>query len=230
MQDSIHAGHRQRLKNRFINSGLEDFENHNALELLLFYSIPRIDTNPIAHELIQHFGSISAVFDAPVNELIKVKNITENTASLIKLVTSLNKLYLEDKHTLDTIDSLETAGEYVKNKFFGLTNEVFLAVFLNNVGRVLGTAFLSEGTVNAVHISTRKIIEAAIKYQATAVIVAHNHPKGFALPSADDVSTTEALINALQTIDVSLIDHCIIGEDNEYISMASSSQYSSLFQ
>lgn len=214
---NLHEGHRQRLKNRFNETGLSNFEAHNILELLLFYSIPRKDTNEIAHNLLDHFGTLSGVFDAEFEELLNVTGIKENSATLIKLVPAIAREYLDSKHGKDKkFDTAEKLGDYLVDKYFGETREIVYAVFLNNSFEVLATVKIHEGTVNSAHVSARKIVDHFVKYNASMVVLAHNHPNGSICPSMEDIETTRQLLSAFQAIDISLIEHFVVSGSEYY--------------
>lgn len=214
---NIHEGHRQRLKNRFIESGLDTFEAHNILELLLFYSIPRKDTNEIAHNLLKHFGTLRGVFDAEFEELLNVPYITENSATLIKLFPALAREYLTGKYTNDRkFDTAEKIGSYLCDRFFGETKEVVYALFLSNNFELIATVKIHEGTVNSAQVSTRKIVDYCVKYNASMVVIAHNHPRGNICPSMEDIETTRRLLSAFQAIDITLLEHYVVAGDDYY--------------
>ncbi len=227
----MHEGHRNRLKERFLTEGLDSFQQHNILELLLFYAIPRRDTNEIAHLLLERFGSISDVFDAPIRELMKVDGIGEHAAILLKMIPQLACVYMDDKNDVGQIISTsEAAAAFFRTKFIGRINEVVAALFVDNRGKLREYSIISEGTVNAAQLNIRKIIMLCMGNEATSVFIAHNHPKGFALPSRDDIDATARLKSALATINVSLLDHLIFGEDGECVSLAHSMEYSRMFK
>jgi len=220
MSDDIHKGHRKRVKARFITGDLDDFEHHNVLELLLFYAIPRMDTNKIAHNLINHFGSISEVFDAQYEDLIKLDYITENVATLIKLVPNISRVYLNDKNQEQlTLNSSQKIGEYFTHKFVGRTEELVYIMCLDSLCRVISCDVLTKGTVVSANISIRKITEKVIRHNACSVVLAHNHPRGLAIPSNEDVITTIAIKNALKMLDVTFLDHIVVAQ-NDYASLA----------
>ena len=189
----MHKGHRGRLKKKFIKYGADSLETHELLELLLYYGIPRKDTNELAHTLIKIFGSLPQVFDAPMSSLLKVTGVGESTASLIRLVSKLSRVYAEQNYRLNSK---------------GPTNMVFCDV-------------ISQGSFGSTGFHIRDIIELALKFNATRAIIAHNHPSGIALPSREDVETTIELKNALKLIEVKLVDHIIVA-DNDYVSIADS--------
>ena len=225
----MHEGHRLRLKRRFLDSGLDGFEPHNVLELLLFYSIPRRDTNEIAHNLINAFGSLSNVFDASYEELLKVDGVGEASALLIKLVPAIGKKYINDRAKSGTvIRDTASVAEYLLPKFYGATNEIVMLVCMDNKNRVKNCSIISEGTVNFADVNYRKIMELALRCSSTAVILAHNHPQGLPVPSQSDVETTRSLMKLLNTVSIKLLDHIIIA-DGQYTSMADSKTFSPMF-
>lgn len=220
MADAIHKGHRERLKKRFLNEDIDKFEPHNLFELLLFYAIPRKDTNEIAHDLVNQFGGIFKVFDAPIEELVKVKGISENAALLIKLVPSLCRVYMKDEiDTNPILDSVEKMGRYCVTYFVGRVTEFVYLICLDNSSRVISCDFIMDGAVNYANISIRKITDFVVKYNASMVVLTHNHPNGFAIPSNNDVFTTLAIKNSLMQLDIELIDHIVVSKDN-YASLA----------
>ena len=224
-----HEGHRKRLKNRFLTSGLDSFEPHNILELLLFYSIPRKDTNETAHLLLKRFGSLSAVFDAPFSELIKVKGISESSATLIKLIPALSRAYLSDKakHTKE-IDSPEKAASVLIPRFVGEMSEVLLVLALDNKGMLKKIIEISRGSVSCTDINMRLMVQELLARNASAAIIAHNHPNGFAVPSKQDFEATRQISKTLQAMDINLLDHIIISGE-EFFSMSQNLKYASAF-
>lgn len=222
---SVHKGHRERLKQRFLEEGLDHFTDVQVLELLLFYAIPQKDTNPIAHALLDHFGSLSQVLDAPVEELRKVTGIKDNAATLLALVTQLCRYYQVDSaQRVEILNSLEACGNYLVPRFFGRTRETVFLLCLDAKCKVICCKELGEGSVNAASISIRKVVEMALGSNATSVVLAHNHPSGLALPSEEDVLTTKRLYMALQAVDIVLADHMVVA-DGDYVSMAQSPKY-----
>ncbi len=225
----MHEGHRERLKARFLRDGLESFEPHNVLELLLFYSIPRKDTNELAHRLMDQFGSLSGVLDAPYEEIKKVPGISDNTACLLKLITPLMRYYNVDKSEgRYKATSTEAIGAYLLNRYVGFTDEIVSILGVDNICRVTGFEVLGRGGANAVGFSSRKVMEAVLRMRATNVILCHNHPGGLALPSDQDVQATIRIRNLLNTIGVRLLDHIILVE-NDFVSMADSEGLRSIF-
>ena len=219
---SVHKGHRERLKARFLETGLDSFTDVQALELLLFYAIPQKDTNPIAHALLDRFGSLSQVLDAPLEALKKVPGISDHSASLLRLVTELARFYQVDSaQRTEVLTSLDACGRYLVPRFFGRKVETVFLLCLDAKCKVLCCREIGEGSVNAASISVRKVVEAALSANATSVVLAHNHPSGVALPSADDVQTPRRIAAALSAVEVKLIDHIVVAE-GDFISMTQS--------
>lgn len=220
--ENIHEGHRKRMKERFMKSGLDDFAPHNVLEFLLFYSIPRGDTNPIAHRLIDAFGSLSGVFDATPEELMKVSGVGDSTAILISMIPQMARKYLEDKaDAVNVVGGCGDIGAYLLPKFVGRTNEALMMVSIDNKNKVISCSVVAEGTVDSAKVSRRKVMEEAMKVKATRVILAHNHPRGVAVPSAEDVAMTREIGRLFAQVGIELVDHIIIADD-DYVSMAAS--------
>ena len=217
----LHDGHRQRLIQRFLEEDLDNFEPHNVLELLLFYAIPRKDTNELAHVLMDTFGSLKGVFDAPYEELIKVTGIGPNTAALLKLVPSLTRTYYSSDERSIILDTSEKSGEYFLPYYIGQTEEVVRLACLDAGGKVISNQILHRGSANAAEVNIRKIVNIALRNNAMGVILAHNHPGGLPLPSEEDVATTKSIREALMPMGILLMDHIIVaGQD--YVSMARS--------
>lgn len=222
MAAPIHKGHRERLKQRFLEEGLDNFTDIQALELLLFYAIPQKDTNPIAHELLDRFGSLSRVLEAEPEELKKVPGISDHSATLLKLVTELGRYYQVDcAQRVEVLTTLDACGAYLVPRFFGRTKETVFLLCLDAKCKVLCCREVGEGSVNSASISIRKIVETALAANATTVILAHNHPSGVALPSGEDVQTTRRVAAALSAVEVHLADHIVVAE-GDYVSMVQS--------
>ena len=218
----IHDGHRQRMKTRFLEYGLDNFDDVNALELLLFYALPRQDTNAVAHALLDRFGSLSSVLEAPPGDLVSVPGVGENAAALLRLIPEISRRYMVQKsENSDPVDDPTSAGRYFVPRFMYETEEVVLALLLDARKRPLLCRELSRGVVNAAEISARKLAELCLERRASAVILAHNHLSGVALPSAEDENTTAALRRALNLLGVELCDHVIVA-GCEYVSMRES--------
>lgn len=226
---SLHIGHRERVKNQFLKNGLDSFQAHSVLELLLYYAIPLKDTNPTAHQLLQKFGSLSGTFDAPFEELLKVEGIGKSAATLIKLIPQLCRRYQEDiDRDKIVIYSYDEAGKRLINKFIGRQNEVVILMLLDSKTRILYCDIVEEGTVNSANVYIKKIVRLSVQYDASYAILSHNHPSGSCLPSKQDLSTTRWVYEALDTVEVRLIDHIIVS-GNDYLSIAQSKLMPELF-
>jgi len=219
---NVHAGHREKMRARFLAGGLDAFADHEALELLLYYAIPRRDTNPVAHALMERYGSLSAVLAAPVEDLKKVEGIGESAAILIKLVPGLRKkASLADAEREVALTSVERIGTFLLERFRGEKNEVVYQLCLDRKGKLLACKRLGEGDLSSAGLDIRRMIENAILFSASGVVLAHNHPSGIALPSQDDYIATDQAKAALATIGVELVDHIILA-DEDFVSMADS--------
>ena len=218
----IHDGHREKMRRRFLETGLEGFADHEALELLLYYAIPRRDTNPIAHALMERYGSLSAVLNAPVEDLQKVEGVGESAAILLSLAARLSqKARLADAAQETILNSSERAGAYLLERYAGETREAVYMLCLDRKGKLLACKRLADGDASSANLNIRKVVETALLTSASAVILSHNHPSGVALPSADDETATRQVREALSTIGVALADHIIVA-DQDFVSMADS--------
>lgn len=223
-QNNIHKGHRQRLKDLYLKDGIDNFNHHQALELLLFYAYPQRDTNPIAHKLIDEFGSISAVFDAPVSQLKRV-GLTDNVITLLKLIPDMSRIYYMDRTDYNS-KRIETSElcEYFRPKFIGRTSEVMYLLLMDKKYKELFCGIISKGSSNTTDVPIKTIVELSVMYNADFIAIAHNHPGGIALPSKVDIETTKLIKDALGLMSKRLVDHVIVSEDDE-VSLAQSTLY-----
>ena len=222
---SMHDGHRQRLKDRFLKDGLDNFQEINVLELLLFYCIPRIDTNPLAHRLLDEFGSLPNVLEASVEDLRKVEGIGENAATFLSLINSVNRYYRTKKaEGARVLSRPEHYINLLEPKFTGRKYEMVFLLCLNAKSEFICCKLISEGTATGASISVRKVVEVALAANASSVVIAHNHPNGSALPSKEDEQITRRLAKALSEVDVVLVDH-VLFSDTDCTSFALSSHY-----
>ncbi|MFT5259811.1 MAG: DNA repair protein RadC [Saprospiraceae bacterium] len=224
MEENHNKGRRQRLRDRYIHSGLSELHDHEVLELLLYYALVRADTNRIAHALIKRFGDLSAVLDAGVEGLQQVSGVGEQAAVLISMQPSLSRRYLHDrvKREQPILNSSASVAEYLKPLFIGRRTEVFYLLCLDSRLRVTFPALVSRGTVKDAYVHPRKVVELALRHQASSVILAHNHPSGHLQASDQDKVLTKQLVQALGLIDIPVLDHIIVA-DNQTLSFAESS-------
>lgn len=217
MDENPHKGHREKLKQRFIEEGLGSFADHQVLEMLLFYTIPRKDTNEMAHRLLEKFGTLESLFDASPEELMRKGDVTRNTAVFLSMIPELARRYMIIKQGKKPIlDSSSKAGEFVKSLFIGKNYEAFYVCCLNSQNQLNYAALVHEGTINEAPVYPRLIVETALRYQASSVILAHNHPGGSQRPSGADIEVTRKICDALKTISITVIDHMIAAGDSYY--------------
>ncbi|MBF0445288.1 MAG: DNA repair protein RadC [Magnetococcales bacterium] len=217
----LHDGHRKRLRQRFFREGLEQFEDHQVLELLLFHAVPRRDTNEIAHLLLKRFGSLSAVLEADPKDLATIPGMGESAVAFVSLIPPLTRRYLTDSVSRHkpTLDDSRKTNAYLTPLMAGRTEEVFYVLCLNSSCQLLFPALISKGTVNEANIHPRHVVEAALRHKAASVIFAHNHPSGQLKASRADINITRVLVQALIPIGIKVLDHVIVaGRQN--LSMA----------
>lgn len=220
MTKNIHEGHREKLRRRFIEEGLNAFEDHQVLEMLLFYTIPRRDTNELAHRLIEKFGTLANLLDASPEIIEKEGKVNKNTAVFLSMIPQLARRYcLQKQGKKPVLDSSCKAGKFITSLFIGKNYEAFYVCCLNSQNQLNYAALVHEGTINEAPVYPRLIVETALRYQASSVILAHNHPGGSLRPSAADIEVTRRICDALNTISISVIDHMIAAGDN-YFSFA----------
>lgn len=220
-----HDGHRDRVRQRFLKEGLESFEDYQILELLLFYSIPRRDTNPIAHELIETFGGLHQVFDAPYRALMDVGSIGASSALLLKLIPAVAKQYEISQQKVGVqLCTTNEYGKYLIPHFVGKRNETVYLLCLDSRCQPICCIQMDEGDVTSARVSPRKVVQTALNMQAASVILAHNHPSGFATPSPEDILTTRRIAMALDGVDIPLVDHIIVSDD-DFVSLVQSNYY-----
>jgi len=224
-EKNIHVGHRKRAKAEFLIRGLEGLPDHKVLELLLFYAIPQGDVNPLAHRLLDHFGSLSGVFHATHEQLTEVSGVGDNTATLIRLVTAVAARYMQDQ--VDMKDVFTHSWQFQQlfsPYFFGVRNEMAYLACLDGKHKLIACKKLSEGDALSTDISARNIVSAALSCNAVTVVLAHNHISGIALPSLEDRTVTQRLYTLLRDVGVLLFDHCIFAGD-DMVSMRQSGYF-----
>ena len=213
----MHEGHRERMRERFRTEGLDGFAPHEALELLLFYGRARGNVNPLAHELIDAFGSLKGVLEARPEQLMTVKGVGEETATLISMIVPLFRQYQVDvRKELKCITSLRDAKNYCISLLAGWRTERFYVISLSASCRVLGHRLISVGNLSEVSAYPRQIVETALNYNAHAVILCHNHPGGSLEPSSDDTMSTARIQSLLRAMNIALVDHIIVAGDEAH--------------
>lgn len=223
---SIHKDHRKRVKARFRQEGLDHFDELHVLELLLFYGIPQGDTNPLAHALLDRFGSLAQVLETPVEELEKVTGVGEHVSTLLTLTRDISRYYMVNRSGVFRIlNTTRECGEYLIPYFVGRRDETVFLLCLDTKCKVICCKEVGSGSVNSASVSVRKIVETALAMNATSVVLAHNHPSGFAVPSNEDRLTTRRVAVALDAVGILLADHIVVAED-DFVSMVDSGMYS----
>ena len=207
-----HKDHRARVKARFHREGFSAFAPHEVLELILFYAIPQKDTNPIAHRLLDHFGTLSAVFSASEQELAAVEGIGEHAATLLRLIVPATSYALADERRKRTksFGTVHAIGRYFVDLYMGAKEESVYLMLLDNSYALIDCVKVHEGSVNSVAVTPRKLVERAYHARAAMAVLAHNHPGGIAIPSTDDIDTTVTLKKAFDTMGVTLLEHLLV--------------------
>jgi len=210
-------GHRKRVKQKFKETGFIGWHDYEIVELALTYAIPHRDTKPLAKKLIEHFKTLDAIFNADINDLNAIKGISEHTALFIRLIYDIALKMLEKKmYTINLVASPEDGYNYLKLLLEHKPDEEFVALFLNNKNCVIAHETIQRGTVDETIIYPRKIAERALYHHATGVVIAHNHPAGSLIPSDNDKKVTKSIKDALRTVDITLLDHILIGKNGYY--------------
>ena len=212
-------GHRERLKNHYRDHGMDALRDYEVLELLLFYAVPRKDTQPVARKLLAHFGSIAAVLDAAPQELKDVSGLSDNAILLLQMMPALSRRYLVSRSEVGVVlDSTKATGQFIVPYFHGEMDEVIYLLCLDSKQKLTACRQLQRGNINTVPLSIRKAVEIALHANAASVILAHNHPGGVALPSNADYAATDQLTEALAPLGIALLDHVIVS-DGDYVSL-----------
>lgn len=228
---NVHIGHRKRMRDEVVlQNSFDGLSDHRILELLLFYGIPRKDTNEIAHSLLEKFGSLTAVLDADFEELVSVKGMTRNAATLVKTVMPIARRYQDEKYKAGySFKNIDEIGEFLMNRHMGRKNETFGITCLDSGGKLVNFKIINEGVANTVGITWRDVATVVLNHNAPCVIISHNHTSGNALPSDNDIEMTIELKNALSQLGTRLLDHIIVAGD-DYVSLAQSANYVTIFK
>lgn len=214
---TMHKGHRQRMRDRFRREGLEGFAPHEALELLLFYTRARGNVNPLAHRLLEVFGSLKGVLEAPVDQLAAVEDVGEETATLLSMMVPMFRRYeLCLCEEVKRLRNYSEVADYCRSLLTGLRKERFYVISVSSQMRVLGRRIVGEGSLSEVPAYPRLVVETALNQNAYGVILCHNHPGGDALPSIGDVDVTRELETVLAKLGIGLLDHIIVADGQTY--------------
>ena len=215
---NLHAGHREKLRRRFMDeNGFDHFADHQILELLLFYAEPRKDTNPLAHQLLDEFGSLKGVLEARPEMLMKVKGIGDKAATLISMVVPLTRVWNRcAMNAPNRIGNSRDAEKYCMSMLAGHRTERFYVIALNARCQVLGRRKISDGSLSEVSAYPRLVMETALNYNAHSVLLSHNHPGGTCAPSPEDIASTQQLQRLLNGVGILVLDHIIIAGSNAY--------------
>ena len=214
-----HSGHRQRMRERYLKQGLTGFAPHEVLELLLFYAIPQKNVNPLAHKLIDRFGSLYGVLNASPQQLIQVEGIGEYAATFLTLLQDAARQAMRTRGTDRVkLSTRQAAVDYCVRLLHGEKRELFYAVCLNGQMETLSDVLIAKGSLSDVPAYPRMVMDAVLTHNAHAVLLGHNHPSGSVAPSAQDLDATRVLSGLLSEIEVVLIDHLVVSE-NRAVSM-----------
>lgn len=213
--ENVHDGHRDRMRKRFRETGsFEGFSEHEIIEMLLFYTHPRRNTNDIAHELIKTFGSIAGVIEAEYDDLIQVKYVTESAATLFKMIPKFLPIYYNSKNNGTIYNTSQKLIDLFEPYFVGLAHEEFRAAYFDNKLALIKNVELDSGDTSGSSVNIRKLVETALRENAATVAIAHNHPKTSSKPSTADINTTKEIIDVLRPMKIDFLDHIIVGEDS----------------
>ena len=217
--DNLHAGHRQRVRKRFIEHGFEGFEPHEILEMVLFYAIPRKDTNLLAHKLLERYGTFAKVCDAPVDVLQRDFGLTESAAVLLKMLPPLSSVYVSSHNDAEYIDR-KVAVKLLQSRFIGATTEKVALALSDAKDRLIFCDIVIEGSLTSTELPLRRIVDLAMRSNARYAYMAHNHPSGLCVPSKADIAATRRASETLWSLGIMLVDH-IIFTSTEYYSIRS---------
>lgn len=215
VMSNLHEGHRDRMRQKYIENGSRAFTDHELIEMLLYYAVPRKDTNELSHRLIKRFGSYSAIFNADINDLCEA-GLSKNAAVFLNLVRDSGERYFTSTETKQRFLTVGDAAEFITKLLYSKKQEVLYIFLLNMKMELLGYEELSSGGISSVGLDSRTLLKTVLSYNAAYAILAHNHPTGTAAPSHADIKLTQTIIDLLKTIDVKLCDHIITSKNSFY--------------
>lgn len=219
MSDShCHDGHRSRMRKKYLDNGFDSFEDHEILEMLLYNCYTRRNTNDIAHKLLNAFGSISAVFEAPIDSIIKV-GVSESVATFLHMIPDVCRIYYDDRNNSKRkIIEMDDIGKFFMNKYIGRIDEAIYLLLMDSKNREVFCGVVATGSSCSSEVPMRKIVDLSMRYNAAHAVISHNHPSGVALPSKADLQVTKILHSTLASVGIKLVDHVIVADD-EYVSL-----------
>ncbi|MBQ7718298.1 MAG: DNA repair protein RadC [Clostridia bacterium] len=216
----MHDGHRERMRERYLKYGIDSFAPHEILEILLYYVKKRENTNPLAHDLINAFGSLSGVIDADAKDLLNTDGVGEQTVVLIKLIKDIFEYYQKEKWgDIIRLNNVDEIGYYIQDMIGDKPYESLYLLCLDNANKILAFQEIERGSVSSAATNPRKIIETAVRNHAEKAVLAHNHPSGIITPSQEDLIFTHQMRESFKAIKINMIDHIITG-GNGFTSMA----------
>lgn len=227
-KENPHKDHRQRMKRQFLRDGIDVFEPHQVLEMMLFYTIPQKDTNELAHRLLDRFGDLPSVLDADFGELCEVKGVSEHTATFLILTREVLSRYYKEKTDTGFFNDESEIVKYLQRQYMNEERERVRMLCLNNEGKLLDSSVVFTGTLTASLISVRDMVRIALRYPTTAIVVAHNHPAGNCLPSPEDIQATKDIAAMFRAMNIKVLDHYIFAGER-YFSMRSNPLYAPVF-
>ena len=215
-KENPHKDHRKRVRQQMLKNGIEHLLPHEALEILLYYSIPQGNTNPIAHALIKKFGSISGVLNADFDKLLEVKGVGPETATLIRFTQMFSKRYASEQCPIELAElfTSEKLKEYCRTLFLGAKEEEIRCIYLTDDLKLISQELICVGKIGTVEIPVRRIAKSAFDHNCSNLVLSHNHPVGTCMPSRADLDSTRELVEIYSKVDVKLIDHIIVGRDD----------------
>ncbi len=210
---NLHDGHRDRLRARFREVGFDGFAPHEMMELLLTYALPRVNTNEIAHNLIDRFGTVSGILNASAEELQAIRGIGDGAVLYFNLLSAIRRqCELDCCDTSTPFNTIERLTTYLRALYTGINTERVTLMLFDNSLRMLDCITLGDGTVNSAPVTLRRIVEEAVGHRAACVALAHNHPRGMAIPSGNDIAVTESIEQVLRALSIPLLEHFIVAE------------------
>ena len=214
-REKLNAGHRKRLRDRFLAYGLESMPDYEAVELLLTFVIPRKDTKPVAKILLSEFGSLENLLDADPSDLMRVSGIGPGAGTLLKLIRAMCERYLERRISREpvTLADRDDIISFLRMKIGAFSKETLITLYFDSCRKLIGYR-ITGGTVDRAAIFIRELVEEALLRHAASVVVAHNHPGGICEPTAEDVTMIRQLQRALATVDIDMIDSFVVSRDS----------------